>query len=181
MLQLVLYTLDWAERSRLNLYSTVRKSKNSRPKPRLIEFRSMKNFNLPNFLADLKRVPWLRPIHIQQCRWCMGSLANTFQRCSWPARASNIKKKWIRCDQLAWISPDLLREISHRKKLFKRHKRSPTSTSWDDYKRQRNMVTSLKRNALKRFFCDASLTAKHPGEFWRKMKPLLPTSSGKNI
>ena len=31
------------------------------------------------------------------------------------------------------------------------------------------------------FCCDASLSAKHPGEFWRKMKPLLATSSGKNI
>ena len=42
-------------------------------------------------------------------------------------------------------------------------------------------VTSLKRSTLTRFCCDASLSAKHPGEFWRKMKPLLPTSSGKNI
>ena len=46
-----------------DLIFTVRKNKNSRPKPRLIEFRSMKNFNLPDFLADLKRVPWLRPTH----------------------------------------------------------------------------------------------------------------------
>ena len=30
-----------------DLIFTVRKIKNSRPKPRLIEFRSMKNFNLP--------------------------------------------------------------------------------------------------------------------------------------
>ena len=53
--------------------------------------------------------------------------------------------------------------------------------SWDDYKRQRNKVTSIKRNALKTFCSDASLSAKRPGEFWRKMKPLLPTSFGKNI
>ena len=25
------------------------------------------------------------------------------------------------------------------------------------------------------------MSAKHPGEFWRTMKPLLPTSSGKSI
>ena len=61
------------------------------------------------------------------------------------------------------------------------HKRNPTSTSWDDYKQQRNKVTSLKYNAVKRFCCDASLSAKRPGEFRRKMKPLLLTSSGKNI
>ena len=47
-----------------DLIFTVRKNKISRPKPRLIEFRSMKNFNLPDFLADLKRVPWLRPTHL---------------------------------------------------------------------------------------------------------------------
>lgn len=52
-------------------------------------------------------------------------------------------------------SPDLLSEISQRNKLVKRHKRHPTSTSWVDYKRQRNKVTSLKRNALKMFCCDA--------------------------
>ena len=92
-----------------------------------------------------------------------------------------LKKKWILGDQLPWISPDLLHEIVHRNKLFKHHKRNPTSTSCDDYKRQRNKVTSLKRNALKRFCCDASLSARHLGEFWRKIKPLLPTSSGKNI
>ena len=34
---------------------------------------------------------------------------------------------------------------------------------------------------MKRFCCDTFLSAKHLGEFWRKMKPLLPTSSGKNI
>ena len=162
-----------------DLIFTVRKNKNSRPQPRLIEFRSMKNFKLPDFLADLKRVPW--------------SSAYTFDNADdvwahWRALFKDVldqhvplKKKWIRGDQLPWISPDLLREISHRNKLFKRHKRNPTSTSWDDYKRQRNKVTSLKRNAVKRFCCDTSLSAKHPGEFWRKMKPLLPTSSGKNI
>ena len=125
-----------------DLIFTVRKNKNSRPKPRLIEFRSMKNFKLPDFLADLKRVPW--------------SSAYTFDNADdvwahWRALFKDVldqhvplKKKWIRGDQLPWISPDLLREISHRNKLFKRHKRNPTSTSWDDYKRQRNKVTSLK-------------------------------------
>ena len=114
----------------------------------------------------LKRVPW--------------SSAYTFDNADdvwahWRTRFKGVldqhvplKKKWIRGDQLPWIPPDLLHEISHRNKLFKRHKRNPTSTSWDDYKRQRNKVTSLKRNALKRFCCDASLSARHPGQFWRK-------------
>ena len=164
-----------------DLIFTVRKIKNSRPKPRLIEFRSMKNFNLPDFLADLKRVPW--------------SSAYTFVHADdvwahWRTLFKDVlvyhvplKKKWIRGNRLPWISPELLREISHRNKLFKPHKRNPTSTPWDDYKWQRNKVTSLQPNTLKPFLCDASLSAKLPREFWRKMNPLLPTrySSGKNI
>ena len=89
-----------------DLIFTVRKNKNSRPKPRLIEFRSMKNFNLPDFLADLKRVPW--------------SSAYTFDNADdvwahWRTLFKDVldqhvplKKKWIRGDQLPWISPDLL-------------------------------------------------------------------------
>ena len=119
-------------------------------------------------------------LHIRQCRRCMGSLAGTFQKDVLDQQVP-LKKKRIRGDQLPWISPDLLREISCRNKLLKRHKRNPTSTSWDDYKRQRNKVTLLKRNAVKRFCCDASTSAKHPGEPCSKMNPLLPSSSSKNI
>ena len=50
-----------------DLIFTVRKNKNSRPKPRLIEFRSMKNFKLPDFLADLKSL-MVFGLHIRQCR-----------------------------------------------------------------------------------------------------------------
>ena len=120
-----------------DLIFTVRKNKNSKPKPRLIEFRSMKNFNLPDFLVDLKRVPW--------------SSAYTFDNADdvwahWRTLFKDVldqhvplKKKWIRGDQLPWISPDLLREISHRNNLFKCHKRNPTSASWDDYKRLKRL------------------------------------------
>ena len=86
-----------------DLIFTVRKNKNSRPKPRLIEFRSMKNFNLPDFLTDLKRVPW--------------SSAYTFDKADdvwahWRTLFKDVldqhvllKKKWIQGEQLPWISP----------------------------------------------------------------------------
>ena len=94
----------------------------------------MKNFNLPDFLADLKRVPW--------------SSAYTFDNADdvwahWRTLFKDVldqhvplKKKWIQGEQLPWISPDLLREI----------KRNPTSTSWDNYKkRKRNKVTYVAK------------------------------------
>ena len=85
-----------------------------------------------------------------------------------------LKKKYIRGDQLPWITPQLQREVSIRNRLFKLHKRNPSQSSWETFKKQRNKVTSLKRNGIKAFCMDASVNTKHHGEFWSKMKPLVP-------
>ena len=45
------------------------------------------------------------------------------------------------------------------------------------YKQQRNKFTSLKRKCIKEFCSKATSNAKHPGQFWQNMKPLLPNSS----
>ena len=63
--------------------------------------------------------------------------------------------------------------ISRRNRLFKKHAKNPTDSSWEEYRKQRNKVTALKRKGMKSFCIDASLNTKHHGEFWRKMKPLL--------
>ncbi|XP_022809244.1 uncharacterized protein LOC111346205 [Stylophora pistillata] len=93
-------------------------------------------------------------------------------------RHAPLKKKWIRGDQLPWITPELQREISRRSRLFKKYARNPTDSSWEEYRKQRNKVTLLKRKGVKSFCVDASLNKKHHGEFWRKVKPRLP-SKGK--
>ena len=50
------------------------------------------------------------------------------------------------------------------------------SETWEYCKRQRNKVTSLKRKGVKEFCTYAATASKNPREFWRKMKPLLPSS-----
>ena len=63
--------------------------------------------------------------------------------------------------------------------MFKQHVKNPTKTSWEEFKKQRNKVTSLKRKGMKLFCMETSMYSKHHGEFWKKMRPLLP-SRGKN-
>lgn len=90
-----------------------------------------------------------------------------------------LKKKRVRGDQLPWITPKLQHEISRRNRLFKLHARNPTEASWEAYRKQRNRVTLLKRNGMKAFCMDTSNNSKHHGEFWTKMKPLLPNKGKK--
>jgi len=92
-------------------------------------------------------------------------------------RHAPVKKKWVRSDQLPWISPEIQHEIARRNRLFKRYRKNPINNLLVAYKQQRNKVTSLKRKSIKEFCSNATFNAKHPGEFWQKMKPLLPNSS----
>ena len=48
--------------------------------------------------------------------------------------------------------------------------------TWSDYRVQRNLVTRLKRISIKRFCMDSAANATTPGGFWRRLKPLLPSS-----
>ena len=82
----------------------------------------------------------------------------------------------VRGDQLPWITPQILHEISLRNRMFKRNEKNPSPFTWEAYKTQRNKITSLKLKGVKMFYYDASNTARHLGEFWKKMKPLLPNS-----
>ena len=45
------------------------------------------------------------------------------------------------------------------------------------YKEQQNIVTSLKRNSIKNVCLKASLNKHKPAEFWKKVKPVLPSSN----
>ena len=59
--------------------------------------------------------------------------------------------------------------------MFKQHVKNPTKTSWEEFKKQRNKVRSLKRKGMKSFCMETSMNSKHHGEFWNKMRPLLPS------
>ena len=48
------------------------------------------------------------------------------------------------------------------------------------HRAQRNLVTKLKRVAIKRFCADSASNATTPNSFWKQLKPLLP-SVGRDV
>ena len=160
-----------------DLVFAVRKNKLAKPKAREIEYRSMRQFNNDAFLQDLRNVPWDTAYIYDNVDDLWDHWATLFKEIL--DIHAPIKKKRIRGDQLPWITPEIQREISRRNRLFKLHARNPTEASWHDYRKQRNRVTSLKRRGMKIFCMDASINSKHQGEFWSKMKPLLPSKGKK--
>ena len=122
-----------------DLVYAIRKSKTPRPKAREFVYRSVKNFKESEFLADLVRVPW-------DSAYVFGDVNDlwdhwgTLYRQVLDAHAP-VKKKRVRGEQLPWITPELQREISYRNHLFNVHAKSPSASSWEALRKQRNKVT----------------------------------------
>ena len=85
------------------------------------------------------------------------------------------KKKYIRGDQPPWITSEISHAISRRNRLLKKFRKNRSNQNWDCYRKQRNLVTTLKRKSLKSYCIQASAECIHPGEFWKKFQPLLPS------
>ena len=112
----------------------------------IIEYRSLKCFDQELFLSDLKEVPW-GTAFIYDNEDDVWAHWSTLYKNILDQHTPN-KNKWLRGDQLPWISPEIQREISLRNRMFRRHRRHPSIGTWEAYKRQRNKVTSLKRKGF---------------------------------
>jgi len=160
-----------------DLVYAVQKDKLPRHNARVIEYRSMQHYVNDQFLGDLSNVPW-------GTAYIYDDVDDLWRH--WASLCTEvldkhapIKKIRVRGDQLPWITPDIQCENSRRNRMFKQHVNNSTKTSWEEFKKQRTKVTSLKRKGMKLFCMETSMKSKHHGEFWKKMRPLLP-SSGKN-
>lgn len=86
------------------------------------------------------------------------------------------------CNQLPWINADIQKQIRKRNRLYRKYRKVSTNENWVKYKTQRNMVTTLKRKAVKDFCVEAASTSHSTvGLFWKKMKPLLPNNNSTTI
>ena len=125
-------------------------SENRLPKSRIkvIESRSMKHFNRDAFLADLATIPWdtafiFDDIDDVWAHW--STLFNVIIE-----KQAPVIKKRVLSNQLPWINVEIKKAVRLGNKLYKKYRRHPTEDRWEYYGVQRNLVTKLKRVAIKR-------------------------------
>ncbi|RMX55078.1 hypothetical protein pdam_00023215, partial [Pocillopora damicornis] len=123
----------------------------------------MKHFNQDAFLADLMTTPWNMAFIFDGIDDVWGHWSKLFNVLV-EKHAPCIKKR-VRSNQLPWIN-----KLTVQK----------TKDAWEHYRTQRNIVTKLKRVAIKRFCADSASNASTPNSFWKNLKPLLP-SAGRDV
>jgi hypothetical protein len=80
-----------------------------------------------------------------------------------------LKQKRVRGDQLPWVTPDLVKQIRYRNKLYKKYRKLNSIDNFEKYR-------ALKRQIMRQYLNDSTTNAKHP-DFWKKLKPLLPSKN----
>jgi hypothetical protein len=162
-----------------DLVYLVRKQKLPKPKARLIEFRSLKNFDRSAFISDLKNVPWDSSYVYDDVDDVWLHWSSLFKQVL--DNHAPVKQVRLRSNQLPWINADIQNQIRLRNHLYRKFRKISSEENWVKYKTQRNLVTNMKRKAVKQFCLEATSTQNSStGLFWKKMKPLLPTNKSNN-
>ena len=124
----------------------------------------MQGFEKDCYLADLSKIPWDSANIYDDIDDIYEHWHHLFIRVV--DQHLPLKRKDIRGDQPPWITPEIS-AISRRNILFKKFKRNKSADNWEQFKKQRNLVTTLKRKSMKSYFIQASAECAHLGEFWK--------------
>ena len=140
--------------------------------PKIIFYRSFKNFNNNSYLEDLKEAPF----HVSQIfddiddqMWYHNTLLTAIVDRNAPR-----KQKTITFKQLPYMNDNLRKAINVKGALRRKYLTVNSQQNWMKYKKQRNLVNKLKRTSLQKYFHDKCNNSSDKGKhFWQIVKPFM--------
>ena len=143
-----------------------------------ISYRSYKDFDEVSFKNDVNQIPY----HICELfddvsdqYWSFNSMYQEVLN-----KHAPVKVRTVTGDKIPYMHSDLMRQMHKRNMLKNKYIKQKTSQRWEDYRKQRNLVTKLRRNAIKSYFMKKCGNASSPKEFWQCVKPFLSDKSRGN-
>ena len=143
---------------------TVLKTSFRKMPPKIIKYRSYKNFSPANFHQEL----------------CLINMQNTSNDIFVSAvmeilnRHAPLKKKYVRANENPFITKALRKEHMKRSRLRNKYLKDRTKENHTAYKKQRNKCVSLLRQTKKSYFGNLkSSDVCDNKKFWKSLKPLF--------
>ena len=88
-----------------------------------------------------------------------------------------VKERKQRHIKAPFMNGKLRKEINYKKKLRRTFENSRTDKNWNNFRTQRNKVTSLKRAAIRGYFFERCAGGAQSRDFWPTIKPFLSKGS----
>jgi len=139
---------------------------------RVITYRRFKDFDENAYVNDLSDAP----LHVSQVfddpddqLWFHNSLVKQITD-----KHAPIKRKLVKGKQAPFIHGELRKAINAKAMLRRKYYKSKSNHAWQKYRTQRNLVTKLKREALKTYFNNkCNNQTSNNKHFWDTIKPFL--------
>ena len=116
-----------------------------------IHFRSLKYFNIDNFCSDLNDAPF---ITVMNCFEDVDDITFAFQSLYTAILDEHapLKSVHVQGNQVPFMNESWRKAIRHRNYLWRMFTRDRTGANYAADKSERNICTSLRRNAIKEYF-----------------------------
>ena len=147
--------------------------------PRVIMYRSYKHFDEKQFLTDIESAP----LHVcnifddvDDCVWFQNKVVIDILDEHAP-----IKKKHIKTKQAPFMNGELRKAINVKAMLHRKYLKYIGNKQWEAFKKQRNLVTKMKKRSLKVYFEKKCENVKNgdPKQFWQIIKPFVSDKNEK--
>ena len=143
---------------------TVLKTKYEKMSAREVNYRDYKNFNDAHFKRDLLAF-------LPNCT-SYESFEDIFLRVL--EKHAPLKKKYIRANEVPYMTKSLKKAIMKRSQLESKYYRSKSEEDKKVYKKQKNYVSRLYKRELKRFYKNLDIKDFLDNKtFWKNVKPLF--------
>ena len=130
----------------------------NKSKPRLIEYRSYKNFNVNDFNDDLRNVPW----YVVDNESNVDDALLTWNKLFLEVADDHapVRKRRVKGNLLPWMNNKIRAEMQKRDYFHRKARKSNHSKHWSTYRKLRNAVNCLVKSAKSKYYCDKINEAK---------------------
>jgi hypothetical protein len=140
-------------------------------KPFTISYRSYKDFIEEDFKKDVQLIPsQICSIFedVDDQYWAFKTMY-----CQILDEHAPMKSRIVRNDKIPYMHSELMKEMYKRNRLKNVYFKCRSPNNWEKYRKQRNYVTNLRRNAIRSYFRKKCSSASSPKDFWKCVKPFL--------
>ena len=159
-----------------SLIYLVHKNKKVKVPPKVIEYRSLKNFNEYDFTDSLKKIDWDLVYNCSDVNDALGVWQDLFKNvCDVHAP---IKDKLVKGSKLPeWINNDFIKLSKQRDYFYKKAHKTNDPSDWKSAKSLRNKVNNMNK-FLKKTYCDKAINdnVNNSKQLWNTIKKLIPKS-----
>ena len=162
------------------VFSIIKAGITTKAKPRILEYRSYKNFNSTLFNDDLRNIPW----HIVENEDNVDDALFTWNKMFSEVADQHapVKRRRVKGTPLPWMNSQISDTMKERDWAHRKARKSSSVRHWSLYAKLRNKVNGLVRTAKSKYYCDMIEEAKGDSEkVWKAVKVCNRNSSSESI